>query len=78
MNSYLIFVPSRGVEPLLEAPQATVLSIKLRGRKAEGVGFEPTVGVILQQFSRLPHSSTLAPLPENLRVNSFGDYHILS
>ena len=29
---------------------------------AEGVGFEPTVGLHPQQFSRLPQSATLAPL----------------
>ena len=30
---------------------------------AERVGFEPTVPVKVQQFSRLPDSTTLAPLP---------------
>lgn len=29
---------------------------------AEEVGFEPTVQLPAQQFSRLPHSTTLAPL----------------
>jgi hypothetical protein len=29
---------------------------------AERVGFEPTVPVKVQQFSRLPDSTTLAPL----------------
>ena len=31
---------------------------------AERVGFEPTVPVKVQQFSRLPDSTTLAPLHE--------------
>jgi hypothetical protein len=31
---------------------------------AERVGFEPTVPVKVQQFSRLPDSTTLAPLRE--------------
>jgi hypothetical protein len=31
---------------------------------AERVGFEPTVGLHPQQFSRLPQSATLAPLQE--------------
>ena len=33
---------------------------------AERVGFEPTVPVKVQQFSRLPDSTTLAPLRKNL------------
>ena len=33
---------------------------------AERVGFEPTVPVKAQQFSRLPDSTTLAPLRANL------------
>ncbi len=33
---------------------------------AERVGFEPTVGLHPQQFSRLPRSATLAPLRRTL------------
>ncbi len=33
------------------------------GSLAERVGFEPTVGLHPQQFSRLSQSATLAPLP---------------
>ena len=35
---------------------------------AERVGFEPTVPVKVQQFSRLPDSTTLAPLRELLMI----------
>ncbi len=35
---------------------------------AERVGFEPTVPVKAQQFSRLPDSTTLAPLRESLII----------
>ncbi len=35
---------------------------------AERVGFEPTVPVKVQQFSRLPDSTTLAPLREALII----------
>ncbi len=34
----------------------------LINKMAEGVGFEPTVPVKAQQFSRLSRSTTLAPL----------------
>ena len=34
---------------------------------AERVGFEPTVRLHAQQFSRLPQSATLAPLLRGLR-----------
>ena len=41
---------------------------------AERVGFEPTVPVKVQQFSRLPDSTALAPLPRGestiVRVSS--------
>ena len=37
---------------------------------AERVGFEPTVTLLPQQFSRLPHSATLAPL-HCITVNVF-------
>ena len=37
---------------------------KIRNRMAERVRFEPTVPVKEQQFSRLPDSTTLAPLRE--------------
>ena len=58
----VIVVPSRGIEPLSETPQVSVLSVKLRGQGAEGVGFEPTVKSLLQQFSGLSLSSAQAPL----------------
>jgi integrase len=35
---------------------------------AEGVGFEPTVGLTLQRFSRPPRSTTLAPLRNPRRL----------
>ena len=35
---------------------------KIQNQLAERVGFEPTVPVKAQQFSRLPDSTTLAPL----------------
>src|SRR5688500_11687088 len=37
---------------------------------AERVGFEPTVPVKVQQFSRLPDSTTLAPLRELLMIKA--------
>ena len=37
---------------------------------AERVGFEPTVPVKVQQFSRLPDSTTLAPLRELLIIKA--------
>ena len=37
---------------------------------AERVGFEPTVPVRVQQFSRLPDSTTLAPLRESSIINA--------
>jgi hypothetical protein len=36
---------------------------------AERVGFEPTVPVRVQQFSRLPDSTTLAPLQIRIFYN---------
>ncbi len=38
--------------------------LKSKIEMAERVGFEPTVPVKVQQFSRLPDSTTLAPLRE--------------
>ena len=40
---------------------------------AERVGFEPTVPVKVQQFSRLPDSTTLAPLRESLMIKDKGE-----
>ena len=39
---------------------------------AERVGFEPTVPVKVQQFSRLPDSTTLAPLRAVKRIKDKG------
>jgi hypothetical protein len=53
-------------------PFAFILSTLLL---AERVGFEPTVPVKVQQFSRLPDSTTLAPLRELLIIKaSLGKY----
>src|ERR1700688_2359427 len=38
------------------------LRMLLEGKLAEGVGFEPTVPLRVQRFSRPPRSTTLAPL----------------
>ena len=49
----------------------------LWGRLAERVGFEPTVELPRQQFSRLPDSAALAPLRSwavpKLRLDVCGD-----
>ena len=37
---------------------------------AERVGFEPTEPVKVQQFSRLPDSTTLAPLHIQLKIQN--------
>ena len=37
------------------------------------MGFEPTVPVKVQQFSRLPDSTTLAPLRELLMIKDKGE-----
>ena len=39
---------------------------------AERVGFEPTVPAKVQQFSRLPDSTTLAPLRERMILTVSG------
>ena len=49
-------VGRRAFEPDLEAEQPAVVDM------AERVGFEPTVELPRQQFSRLPDSAALAPL----------------
>jgi hypothetical protein len=41
---------------------------------AEGVGFEPTVGLHLLRFSRPSQSTTLAPLRFNRHVEAFKSY----
>lgn len=38
---------------------------------AESEGFEPTVGINPQQFSRLPHSTALPTLPHSHRQKGF-------
>ncbi len=40
-------------------------------KMAERVGFEPTEPVKVQQFSRLPDSTTLAPLHRSLLLCGF-------
>ena len=43
-------------------PQLKIRNLEPEIGVAERVGFEPTVPVKVQQFSRLPDSTTLAPL----------------
>jgi len=60
---------SRCSAPSVQPPKTTEKSCRSRigrtlsrGQVAERVGFEPTVGVNRQRFSRPPHSTTLPPL----------------
>ena len=46
----------------LETRPSTLLAELVGSWKAEGVGFEPTVGLHLLRFSRPSQSTTLAPL----------------
>ena len=49
-------------------PKSKIQNPKSEIDMAERVGFEPTVPVKAQQFSRLPDSTTLAPLRELLII----------
>ena len=70
-------LPMKGIHPLQNPCSNPTLSLLVRGRcyslwydfglveavaMAERVGFEPTVELPRQQFSRLPDSAALAPL----------------
>ena len=75
---------SAGIEPALQDPQSCVLSIERREHNlkipnyrdnklhAEGQGFEPWEPAKAQQFSRLSHSTALAPLLIGFQISEIG------
>ena len=54
-------LPNKGKNLHFVTAKLAFAKLSSGGPKAEGVGFEPTVPLPVQQFSRLSYSTTLAP-----------------